>query len=466
LVVDALPPVLLEAAAAFNAGRICLVIGAGTSIPYPTSLLAARATSIQAHGRLLRDGVLSAGDCARPEDLSALTQVVIEQTGSQIALISRMDPDKMRNAPSNAGHRCAAALMLEGIVRSVVTLNFDLSMGHALADIGARDRIATVRGPQDWQAARERSLIYIHRNIDCPWGELVLRPADLDAAWRDGWQQVVVIAALTAPVCLFAGLGSPATVLVESVKVIKTTLGAGEVFLATPGGRALNDFAIALDVEEDHYIDRGWIELMRDLERRVLAEHREMMLRSVGTVASANGWREPDIRPVCDRLEAAGLVELGRTRGRWIRQDADYLMVGDVSATELMAEIVQGLSLLEEVTGVSVELAPGGVAEIRRGATILGRVLLASGRGALNAEATAIAARKGAEAEIAATLVPAVTLTGGTFAPDRPSAPPTDILGKVDGPDIVAPRPELTIITFQELRANPEVVIAALEAAA
>lgn len=123
-----------------------LVTGAGTSIEPPTAIPLAWQCSSDAHSRLIADGVLDVGDCNDPYDLSALADAVVQKTKSQEALVSRLAIEPMRNAKPNDGHLIAIALMIEGAISNIVTLNYDLAFSNAISELGIRNGIPHSNG--------------------------------------------------------------------------------------------------------------------------------------------------------------------------------------------------------------------------------------------------------------------------------------------------------------------------------
>jgi hypothetical protein len=98
-----LPAALLEVASAFGEQRLSLVIGAGCSKELPTDLPLSREISVRAHEKLVDDTVLAPGECPSPEDLSVLADVVYAKLGRQFELVTRMEPNRLRNASPNEG---------------------------------------------------------------------------------------------------------------------------------------------------------------------------------------------------------------------------------------------------------------------------------------------------------------------------------------------------------------------------
>jgi hypothetical protein len=84
-----LPPELLQAISSQGGGKIALVIGAGCSVEAPTSVPVSSVISEEIHRLLIADGVLHAGDCPNPTDLSLLADAVFTKTNSQGDVVER-----------------------------------------------------------------------------------------------------------------------------------------------------------------------------------------------------------------------------------------------------------------------------------------------------------------------------------------------------------------------------------------
>lgn len=462
-----LPASLLAAAAAFGDARVCLVVGAGCSKDPPTDLPLSRELSERAYERLVDDGVLAAGDCLAPDDLSALADAVyVKAPGSQSALVRRMEPERLRNAQANEGYLCAVALMLEGVVRTVVTLNFDLAINHALSAVGAGSRISTLRQPEDWAHVAQRSVVYLHRNVECEDDELVLRTDQLNASWRDGWQEIIARSAVSTPICVFAGLGTPASVWTASTKFVRDAFVAGDVFLVGPGPYAESAFAASLEIDAEMYIELGWNTFMRALAARALLEHERALVADAAAISTANDESVEDITGTTSRLFHAGLVAIGRARGWWVHQIQEYLPVADATANRQMADLIMGVSLMERTSGSEVQLGPEDVVEFYQGRRLLGKAMLASGGGVLSAEAVASKIRRRLTTSPVTGLPPSLVILGSVTAPFATVAPPPDLIGEAaESRDIVFGQLEPLFVTLQELRADPSGTIDRWDAA-
>ena len=459
-----LPPDLLAAAAAIGERRICLVVGAGCSKEAPTGLPLSWELSQQAHAQLVADGVLDAGECLQPEDLSAVADVVFAKKQSQRPLISRMRPERFRNARSNEGYRLAVALMLEDVVRTIVTLNYDLAVEHAVSEVGAGDRISTIKEASEWSRGSGRLVVFLHGNINSDPDSFILRSCQLNDDWKNGWEQVVAQAALAAPTCVFAGLGSPAPVLTSSVAWVRSVL-TGDVYLADPGDRERSAFATALGIDDEHFIKKGWNEFVGSLANRVLAEHARNLKEAASAHAEANGLPPADLTTTCDGLARTGMVTLGSARAQWLRQEPGYARLSDETANDLIADLLTALAAVLHETGASIRLSADGVVEFRNGAHVLGRLALASGLGALSADALSSRVRRSLEASATVDPLPSVVILGATNSPLSAVSPPVDIAGDIDAKSVAYVSREPVYLSLEDVRTNPTLVVNVWEAA-
>ena len=131
-----LPTQLLNAVSSLGGGKIAIVVGAGCSVDAPTCVPVARDCSVEVHRRLVANGVLQNGDCTDPTDLSLVADAVFAKKQSQRDVVELLrDQYDLKLAPPNDGYRIAAAMLCEGTVSSILTLNFDLALSEAVNDI-------------------------------------------------------------------------------------------------------------------------------------------------------------------------------------------------------------------------------------------------------------------------------------------------------------------------------------------
>lgn len=220
-----LPPELLHAVAE-RAGRIALVVGAGCSLEQPTGLELATKYSLDVHRQLVQDGLLIEGECEHPEDLSLLTSTVWERHGNQSLVVERLPRNELRQAQPNDGYLIAAALLREGAVSAVLSLNFDLAMTASLGRVSAKE-VDVVAGPAAIGQLGAATVIYLHRNVDeLNADRWILRVEALEEEWQGGWEEIIAQRVMSCPVVVFAGLGSPAAVLTETVARVRKAVGA------------------------------------------------------------------------------------------------------------------------------------------------------------------------------------------------------------------------------------------------
>src|ERR1039458_546506 len=148
---------------------------------------------------------VSEGDCPDPSDLSVLADAVVQTTGDQGALVTRMHPNRFRTAQPNKGHTLAAVLLRERAINCVVTLNFDLALSAALALIGGND-VEIIQGPEQHNQLGTINLVYLHRNANSDADAWILTTNALDEAWRGHWEEVIGTRFISGPMTVFVGL--------------------------------------------------------------------------------------------------------------------------------------------------------------------------------------------------------------------------------------------------------------------
>lgn len=363
-ILNALPPELLMQIAASGGSRVVLVTGAGASMEAPTSLKSGADYSEEAHEHLILDTVLQPGACADPRDLSVLADVVYGATGSQLELTKRLPRNDWRAPTPNSGHLAAAALLIEGSLRALVTLNYDLALQVALANLGKPPEVSICKGPEDHDQTSSRALVYLHRSAESAPEDWILRKSALDHDWRQAWEQMVATGALAAPVTLFAGLGSPAAVLTETVTSLARLRGTS-FFYADLFPES--EFSRAVATELSARIRMGWGAVMDTLASRVAHEQGLHLRDEARGLATSAGLPERSADAIVARLCGMGLVSLGRIRSSWLlfkhpylRDDAQRSCVADLIAT--LGAIAAALSVtadFDEQGGVHL-LHPSG----------------------------------------------------------------------------------------------------------
>lgn len=376
-----LPPALLKAIAAEAGGQVVLVIGAGTSVEPPTGLPMSRKCSCDAHAKLLANGLLAEGECLKPDDLSVLAETVYEKEGKQRPLVECLPIGRFQKARPNQGALLAAALLREGAIGAVITLNFDLALAHALVTLGADEDVAIVDGPSEHERLGAKNLIYLHRSVHADPEEWILRTIALEEAWKDQWEEVIVKKVIGTPVTVFAGLGTAAGVLVAAVKGLRAAVpDEASVFLVDCGERDKSEFAAELDLEADAYIQEGWCDFMVVLSRRLMVRFAKEIQEACHELATEQEWSEPDPDPLCARVGDLSLVELGRLRARWLLSSSPYLPDAGVEA-KLVADLLLAVGYIEQETATTAVFDEDGVVEFYRGDDLLISAVFASGGG-------------------------------------------------------------------------------------
>lgn len=448
------PPGLL-AAVADRTGRVVLVVGAGCSLEFPTELKLASVYSADAHQALVRDGLLLEGDCDAPEDLSRLASVVAEKCGGQSELVRRLPLVGFRQATANAGYRVAAALLREGAVSSVMTLNFDLAMSDALRWAQASE-VTEIPGPGAMAELGSRSVIYLHRNVEeLDYERWILRAEALETEWRDDWEDVVASRVVAAPVVVFAGLGSAAAVLTETARRIIGATENIDISVVDPAESA--SFLDHLGIDTAAHVRAGWCEFMARLGQRVHAEICDATAAACRNLCDENGWGDevasiPDVRGL---LESVGLLDAGTMRARWLGDKGNYSP--DDHRRQLIADLLLGLALLRRESGVDPHLCSDGLAIFVSATGVESRVLAISGLG--TARWAAMEARIAVALErLTQDRQPRMVLVGGVVGPSVADiAPPPDLIDGDVGESIVGASPVPYTVSVDELRADPTI---------
>jgi hypothetical protein len=448
-----IPAELLLAVAERN-GRIALVVGAGCSLEYPTNLKLSSYYSEDVHRQLVHDGILEEGVCTKPADLSVLSSVVYAQEESQKAVVQRLPHNDFRMAPANEGYLAAAALMREGVVGTVLTLNFDLALTDGLGQLSAKE-VTVIDGPGVTGQLGSKAIIYLHRNVDeSDADRWILRKEALEEEWKDDWQQVVADRVMASPIVVFAGLGSSAEVLTTTVSRIRKCVDAAQHHVYVVDPAAATDFQDALTPPPDEHIQMGWSDFMRRLSNRLVQELRVLLERACKALCDDHGWddEKAHIASLCDHLHNDGLVPLGKLRAAWLLDEQMY--TPDDARRPLIADLLLGVGLVARHTDLTSVFRDNGVIELRGNGRHASSFVAASGGGTLRWSAL--------EAKVLIRLSrlhpigrPTAALVSGVSG-SRPDAiaPPDDLVGDVDD-DIVLATSATRMVAVDELRQEP-----------
>ncbi len=381
-----LPAQLLNAVSSPGGGKIAIVVGAGCSVEAPTCVPVARDCSVEVHRRLVANGVLQNSDCPDPTDLSLVADAVFAKKQSQRDVVELLrDQYDLKLAPPNDGYRIAAAMLCEGAVSSILTLNFDLALSNALSELGAGHMVGVIECPEDLPRQKRINVYYLHRNVNAADPESwVLRTSALNDDWNNTWCQVVTTSVLATPVVVFAGIGSPARVLIESAKLIRTVLPVTKnLFQIDPADRAVSKSFQELALDPGNYIQCGWIRFMEELSERLSTEQVFELEQAISRKVREEALLQTeDVTNLLACLRNLGLVKLGKLRAHWLLYEKPYYPV-NLNGNGLLADLLLALAMIARVSGTAVIIIENGLVEFQRDDRVVVTYLVASGCGHL-----------------------------------------------------------------------------------
>lgn len=366
---EKIPSSLLEAISNPPRGRVALIVGAGCSLESPTCLPLSSDCSEDAYHKLIANNVLAEGDCVEPKDLSLLADVVYaKRNAEQKELVHCLPVTRFRNAEANDGYLIAAALLVERAVGNALTLNYDHAFQNALANVGARDEVAVVYGPDDHGHVGECNLIYLHRNAGADPETWILRTEQLEQAWRNSWEEIITSRIAGTPHLIFAGLGYPAAVLVETIRRVRQALkDQVSIYYVDPSEFESSKIAMALSLKKEQHIKMKWGEFMSHLADRVVLEQVNKLRRACADLVRANNIASEDCEQVLGRMRNLGLLKLGKLRAAWQLEQSQYASDRQNESSSY-ADIVLAIALLERMGTAKSEIGPeGNVALVREG---------------------------------------------------------------------------------------------------
>lgn len=445
---------LLHAAVQFE-GRIAIVVGAGCSLEEPTGLKLASAYSIDAHRQLVLEGLLDEGECAAPDDLSALASAVWQKHGRQSPVVERLPRQDFLMAQPNEGYLVAAALLRERSIGAILTLNFDLAMSAALGVVGARE-VTIVAGPSNTGELGAATVIYLHRNVNETDPEKwILRVEALAEEWQGNWEEAISQRVMTTPVVVFAGLGSPAAVLTDTVSRVHDAIDPSQhqAYLVDPAEST--QFEATLGLSPEAHIRMGWNQFMSQMAERVAAELSAVLAAAGKELCTAHGWSDEAafVSDLCERLHALGLVTTGKVKAKWLLDRNAYARDDDRRA--LVADLLLAIGIVERAVGREARFLPDGLVELPQPAGQAAVFLPVSGGGTLRWAALEPRVH-GAIGRITPSRSVHKVLVGGVQGV-RPEdmAPPADVVAGDVEFDIVRGAPGLDFVTVDEVRADP-----------
>ena len=435
-----------------------LVLGAGCSAEDPTGLPLAGDLSAECCRRLIADGILTEDEVDDRRDLSAVAEAVYKKTGSQRELIDRFPPSAFQQAEPNEGYLILAALLMEGVLVDTLTLNFDLTARTALATLGAGARVSTVRGPEEHTQLGARNLIYLHRDIDSPPDELILRATDLDEAWQEHWEEVITQRVLAGPFTVFVGLGSPASVLVETTRRILAARGTPpeSVYVVDLLPHEDSRFAEALGIATAEYFRMGWSEFMRALAQRVVEEHRASVETDCAALSEELGMEIEDVGDLCSRLTEIGLLGLGKLRAAWMLEPGSYLPYEEGIPLRLFCDLVLAVQMVERESGLRARFSEDGLVEFR-GDGYVTQVMVCSGGGWRTGALVEAELSRRRETTLPKGRVPPIALVAGVVSSPDVATPP-DIAADIDPNDLISGPAQPRIVSVASLRDDPSLI--------
>lgn len=437
-------------------GRVTFVLGAGCSLEPPTNLKLSSAYSQDIFEALVADGEIEPDECADPADLSRLATLVSDKFGDQRRVVERLPHNDLRYAKANEGYLIVAALLVEGAVSCVATLNYDLALTDAVRQLDGRG-VNEIAGPTHLQDFGSSAIVYLHRNVNEQDPEKwILRKEALDTEWAGGWESVVAARLASSPVVVFAGLGSPAAVLTDAVARIRNLVpDALTAYLADPS--ETSEFATALQLPAENHIHAGWCDFMRMLAERMALRSRTEMRKACESLISGNGWADGAsvVERMCDAYQLGGLLTLGRVRAAWLLSDRSYEPDHE-SQRDLIADLLLGVGLITRDT-TSVSLQPDGIAVLTPDTGAPRRVMAVSGRGTRRwSQLDPVLGSLAANSSTA----PELVITSGFQGPRLSEfAPPYDIVTEPQPDDIRAGVPFPRVLSVDDLRTDPELVL-------
>lgn len=455
----ALPAPLLRAVSEAN-GKLVLVLGAGCSFPAPTSVPMAKKCSQDAYRKLLRDGVLVDGDCPDPNDLSILADSVFAKRGRQSELVDRLPQDQFRRARANSGYLLVAALLRENVISSILTLNFDLAMEHALTELGAF-KVQKLACPEDMPKFGAHNVVYLHRNVDeLDPEKWVLRASVLTSEWEHGWEGMMAQVVLTSPVVTFAGLGSPAAVLLETTRRINERLGTVDVYQVDPQAADSNAFFQALAIPAEAFVQLGWNEFMTLLGDRVLAEQIDHLQGVCATEVATEAFAIASVDLVLDHLRSMSLIEMGKVRAAWLSLDECYAVHTERDAPLLAHLVIAASAVAQAAAAEDIAIRSEVVAFLAGSGGTLTCAMMACGRGIRGWAAMEAEVRRRRAAIPRHDPQPRFAIVGGaTGLPLGELVAPIDIVVEpAPAGDIVSAETTLLLLSAHEISRSPHIL--------
>lgn len=428
-----------------------MVIGAGCSIEAPTAIPLARTLAREAERQLVLNGRLTPGQCDDPNDLAGLATLVHQITGGQSELVQCFPLNKMRLARANNGYKILVALMAEGAIGHVLSLNFDLAVQHAAAELGVE--IVTITSSGEPVPVRA-TLVQLHGNANSDPDAMVLRSDTIDEGWIGQWEQVVAQQILGAPTVLFVGLGSAAPVLSATIAMIQGALDGNKIlYQADIGEFATNHFANELQIPEDRYIRGGWNDVLSKLAERVAADQIHALLIRGDTLLEENDADQVDrdrFATLAAKLTPLTLLAIGKLRAFSNLDSTALYRPHSAHDDELITEPIVRLAALAEQLGVDADPTPAGTWILHRENQPVAQLVLASGGGVRRMAALEPRARSVCDCITFASPTPVDFILVEGVAQGAPNLAHVDLIADENPADLIAGPAEPLIVSAND----------------
>lgn len=434
---DKLPHSVLAAVATCQS-RITLVIGAGCSIDPPTNLPSGRDLARCAYSALVANGLIAETDAIDRDDLTSVADAAFAATKSNDALVEVLDPIRFANANPNYGHLIAAALLIEGSIRDVLTINYDLAMSSALIQLGAGDKVGSILGQEHHGRQIARNVIYVNGSAYATPDKWVLTTQQLDDAWQGAWEQLVSERATASPVIIFVGLSASAKVLSEAAKRVKSMVPHGvQICFVNPAPFESCTLAKEMNLNAESYVQKNWIELAEALAARLLSEQILRLNEKLPLLISEQHRLDEVLEQLAPLFGRLNLLLLGKLRSEWLFHPEQYRPAIDTE-TSLLAVLLYGLAIIKRNLNADALVENDGRVRlvIPGNAEIL--VLLGSGKGFRRFQAVESQLRERSRRAVCATSTLVLGLIGSTLDNDSgPGVIPGDLI-EDDDPNSIA----------------------------
>ena len=217
-------------------------------------------------------------------------------------------------------------MLYEGAISSVVTLNFDLALS---------EHTQRTRGWQhywsDWcpeVCLGQKFVIYFTSPVTSIQQTLnhgCCEPPPLHHDWQSQWEPIITQRVLTAPVVIFAGLGTPVAVLIESTKLIRNALApVTRIYLVDPSDKAESKFFQELGLAPTAHIQSGWCQFMDKLSQRLQKEQISHLEHAIVQKVRDDNLHIENVVDILARLAVLGLLAFGSFRARWLLYEKPY----------------------------------------------------------------------------------------------------------------------------------------------